>query len=108
MIAPGTGTWPPLTEKQEERLARWLEEISPIFGTTVHRHNLYWKYLGEPRPGRGYYVRVAYLDSDSFAAMAMDPYGHGWDADGAAVVTHNSSDEWCPCEGCEAEREVES
>jgi len=107
VIAPGTGTWPPLTEKQEARLAQWLEAVSPIFGATVHRHHLCWQYLDEARPGRGYDVQVVYLDGDSFVTMAMDPYGNGWDANGTVEVAHNSSDEECPCEGCEAEREAE-
>lgn len=99
--------WPPLTEQQEARLERWLEELQPFLAAPVYRHRLAWIVAPESRPGRGHDVQAHYLDGELFACLGMDVYGHGWDAYGTVVVAHNSADEECSCEGCEAEREAE-
>lgn len=107
MIAPGTDTWPPLTEKQQARLDEWMVAMERLFGMPIHRHYLSWTVESESRPGRGHDVQVMIADSDHVAFMGMDPYGNVYEAVGEVTMLHNSADEECPCKGCEAEREAE-
>lgn len=96
---------PPLTQRQEDRLQAWLNEITNRLGLHLPgRHALSWRVEDEHRPGRGHDVEAFATDGEHIAWLTMDVYGNGHDGHGQVTVTHNGADDECSCGDCEAFR----